>query len=260
MAALPTLENWDSTRDSLHQVALVLSAIKVCCVAPQPNSLQYSLGLADSGLTTASLNVGGELRFDIADLRLIYARDGRKDFEIDVEGYDQKSLLEDVVGGFGSLGIEINPPQTHITQGQRFVIEPGLAADYLTVLEAAYAALARFRAGLGEWLSPLVLWAHHFDLAFLWFPGANMDEHSDPQLAFGFAPYSPGLARPYFYAYCWSPNAGYLALPVSGPARAETGPYTGLYAGYDDLDRGARFDSQVERIMRDYYALARAKL
>ncbi len=260
MAGLPSLENWDSTRDGLHQVALVLSAIKVCCVEPQPNSLQYSLCMTPSGLTTARLNIGGELHFDIAGLQLRYSRGGGKEFQIDVEGYDQKSLIDDVVGGFASLGIEISPSRTHIRQKQRFEIEPGLAADYLAVLNAAYAALARFRAGLGGCLSPLVLWAHHFDLGFLWFPRANMDEHKDPQLAFGFAPHSPGLERPYFYAYGWSAKAGYLELPVSAPARAESGSYTGLYAGYDDLDRGDRFESQVERILRDYYLLAKAKL
>ena len=72
MADLPALDNWDSTRDSLHRVALVLSAIKVSCVEPQPNSLQYSLSLTPSGLSTARLNVGGELRFDISALKLIY--------------------------------------------------------------------------------------------------------------------------------------------------------------------------------------------
>ena len=257
MTDLPTLENWDSTRDGLHQVALVQSAIKVCCVEPQPNSLQYSLGVTRSGLSTSRLNVGGELRFDIAELRLVYSRDERKDFVINVAGYDQKSLIDDVVSGFASLGIDIRPPRTHITHRHRFDIEPGLAADYLTVLDAAYVALARFRARLGGCLSPLVLWAHHFDLAFLWFPGASMDEHKDPQLAFGFAPYSPGLQRPYFYAYGWSPEAGYLELPVSAPARAESGSYTGLHAGYDDLDRGDQFASQVEGILHDYYLLAK---
>ncbi|MDE2819930.1 MAG: DUF5996 family protein [Chloroflexota bacterium] len=260
MADLPTLENWESTRDGLHQVALALSAIKVSCVEPQLNSLQYSLGVTPGGLTTSRLNVGGELRFDIADLRLVYSRDERKDFEIDLAGYDQKSLIDDVVSSFASLGIEINPPRTHIRPDQRFEIEPSLAADYLTVLDAAYAALARFRAGLGGCLSPLVLWAHHFDLGFLCFPGTSMDERKDPQLAFGFAPCSPGLDRPYVYAYGWSPKAGYLQLPVSAPARAESDSYTGLYAGYDDLDRGSRFGSQVERILLDYYTLAKAKL
>ncbi|MCY4072583.1 MAG: DUF5996 family protein [Chloroflexi bacterium] len=260
MAGLPSLENWESTRDGLHQVALVLSAIRVCCVEPQPNSLQYSLGVTPAGLTTARLNIGGELRFDMADLQLRYSRGEGKDFEIDVEGYDQKSLIDDVVGGFASLGIEISPSRTHIRHNQIFEIDLGLAADYMNVLDAAYAALARLRAGLGGCLSPLVLWAHHFDLGFLWFPGASMDEHKDPQLAFGFAPYSPGLDRPYFYAYGWSPDTGYLALPVSAPARAESDSYTGLYAGYDDLDKGDRFESQVERILRDYYSLAKGEL
>ncbi len=260
MAGLPSLENWDTTRDGLHQVALALSAIRVRCVEPQPNSLQYSLSLTPAGLSTSRLNVGGELRFDIAGLRLIYWRDEGKEFEIDVQGTDQESLLDEIVGRFASLGIDISPPRTHIKHGQRFEIEPGLAADYLTVLDAAYAALERFRAGLGGCLSPLVLWAHHFDLGFLWFPGASMDEHKDPQVAFGFAPYSPGLDRPYFYAYGWSPEAGYLELPISMPARAESGSYRGLYAGYDDLDRGAGFGSQVEGILLDYYSLAKARL
>lgn len=260
MGDLPSLENWDSTRDGLHQVALVLSAIRVCCVEPQPNSLQYSLGVTPAGLSTARLNIGGELRFDIADLRLVYWRDEGKGFEIDVAGADQQSLIDEVVGGFASLGIDISPPRTHITQSRRLEIEASLAGDYLTVLDAAHAALARFRAGLGGGLSPLVLWAHHFDLGFLWFPGASMDEQKDPQLAFGFAPCSPGLDRPYFYAYGWSPEAGYLALPVSAPARTESGSYTGLYAGYDDLDKGARFSSEVEGILLDYYALAKEQL
>lgn len=260
MAGLPSLENWDSTREGLHQVALVLSAIKVSCVEPQRNSLQYSLSVTPGGLSTSRLNVGGELRFDIAELQLNYSRDGRKDFEIDVGGCDQRSLIDDVVGGFASLGIEISPSRGHIRHSRRLEIEPGLAADYLTVLDTAYAALARLRARLSGWLSPLVLWAHHFDLAFLWFSGASMDEHRDPHLAFGFAPCSPGLARPYFYAYGWSATAGYLELPVSGPARAETGSYTGLYAGYDDLDRGDRFESQIEGILLDYYSLAKAEL
>lgn len=260
MAALPTLENWSATRDGLHQVALVLSAVRVSCVDPQPNSLQYSLRLTPGGLTTSRLNVGGQLRFDLARRQLIYSRDDGKAFQINVDGYDQKSLIDEVAGAFGALGIEISPSRTHITCDRPWAIEPALAGEYLKVLDAAHSALALCQARLGAWSSPLVLWAHHFDLAFLWFPGANRDEHSDPHLAFGFAPCSPGLERPYFYAYGWSPVAGYLQVPALAPARAETESYTGLYAGYDDLDRDHGFASKVERILLDYFSLAKAKL
>ena len=260
MSDLPTLENWDATRDALHQIALVQSAIKVACVEPQPNSLQYSLSVTPAGLSAARLNVGGELCFDIADLRMVYSREDRVEFALDLAGYDQKTLLDDLVGAFASLGIEINPSQTYVKSKQRFAIERELAADYLTVLAAAYASLGRFRARLSGSLSPLVLWAHHFDLGFLWFPGANRDEHKDPQLAFGFAAYSPGLDRPYFYAYGWTATAGYLQIPVTAPARAGTEGYTGLYADYDALDKGDRFGSQVENIMYDYFSLAKREL
>ena len=260
MAKIPTLEYWDTTRDAFHQVALVLSAIRVACVEKQPNDLQYSLDITASGLTTSCLNIGGELQFDITNLQLIYARDGRNAFILDVEGHSQKSLMGAVVGSFEALGIDISPAQIHITQEKRFEIERDLAANYLTLLDAVYTVLSRFRARLSGCMSPLVLWAHHFDLAFIWFPVANMDEHNDPQLAFGFAPYSPGMDRPYFYAYGWSPTAGYLEIPVSPPARAISEGYTGLYAGYDDLPKEDSFDSEVERILLDYHQLAKAKL
>ncbi len=260
MARLPALDNWDSTRDALHQIALVISAIRVACAEKQPNDLQYSLDVTASGLTTSRLNIGGELQFDITNLQLIYARDGRKAFILDVAGTSQKSLMSAVVGGFAALGIDISPAQTHITHEKRFEIERGLAANYVTLLDAVYTALSRFRARLSGCMSPLVLWAHHFDLAFIWFAGTSTDEHNDPQLAFGFAPCSPGLDRPYFYAYGWSPTAGYLEIPVSPPARAITEGYTGLYAGYDDLRTQDRFESEVERVLLDYHQLAKAKL
>lgn len=260
MADLPKLENWHATRECLHQVALVMSAIKVACLPPQPNSLQYSLSLRLRGLSTGPLDMGGELRFDMPRLRLSYARDDGAAFQLDVAGRDQKSLYEDVLSAFASVGLDIAPARTHIRHSQPFAIPRDQAAAYMTILDAAYTALARFRARLTGCMSPLALWAHHFDLAFMRFDGANMDEHKQAHLAFGFAPSSPGLERPYFYAYAWSPDAGYARLPAAPPARTESEGYIGLYLGYDDLDRGDGFHSQVEHVLLDYYARATSQI
>ncbi len=263
MASLPALENWECTRDALHQVALVQSAIKVCCVEPQPNSLQYSLNLSPTGLCASQLNIGGELAFDIAGLRLVYSRAGRVEFELEVARHDQQSLFDEVVKAFAALGVEISPSRTHIRHNRRFDINRDLAADYLLLLDVAYGALARFRARLNGYSSSLALWAHHFDLGFLFFPVntvAAMDEHRDAHLAFGFAPNSPGLDRPYFYAYGWSPSGGYVTIPAAWPARLETQNYTGLYAAYDNFDQSQRLDSQVEEIFCDFFQLAIAEL
>ena len=105
-------------------------------------------------MTTSRLNIGGELQFDITNLQLIFARDGRKAFILDVAGTSQKSLMSAVVGGFEALGIDISPAQTHITNDKRFEIERGLAANYVTLLDAVYTALSRFRARLSRVYEP----------------------------------------------------------------------------------------------------------
>ena len=258
--SLPGLANWQATRDALHQVALVVNSLRVACVAPLRNDRQYSLELTAAGLTTAELSFAGELVFDIAELKLVYELDGNSVFLIPVESHTQRTLMREVLSTFAAQGKDVNPSLTHITHDEPFVIDRSQAVDYLLVLQAAAGALSSLRAKLPGYTSTVVVWAHHFDLAFLWFPVESMDEHLDPHLAFGFSPFSPGLERPYFYAYGWSPSAGYVTVPLQPPAIAITEGYTGLYAAYDVLRQGTDFSFEVESILTEYFELARAQL
>lgn len=257
---LPELRNWDATRDTLHQIALVLGAIRVACVDPLPNDLQFSVDVTASGLSTSDLKTGGQLHFDLSNLRLSYERDDRTLFAIDPRGHTQKSLLATLLEGFAAQGSVLEPSLKHIEHDTEFEIDRDTAADYQVALSAVYTALAHFRAKLSGFMSPLVLWPHHFDLGFLWFPGGGMDEHKDAQMSFGFAPNSPGLLRPYFYAYSWSPNSGYVQVPLQPPAQAISEGYTGLYAAYDDLRSAPDFSSVVETMLMVYQRAALARL
>ena len=247
--SLPALDNWESTRDALHQVALVLGAVRVGSTDPLPNDLHFSVDVTARGLTTSALKIGGELQFNFADMTLAYSRDGAQVFSLDIAGHTQKSLLQAVTAGLAARGLTIEPALKHITHDTRFQFDPALAADYLRVIGGVYTALARFRARLSGYMSSLVVWPHHFDMAFLFFPGDGTDEHSDPQLAFGFAPFSDGLERPYIYAYGWSAAAGYVDIPVEAPAKAITEGYTGLYAAYDDLRSLPDFSAAIENLL-----------
>ena len=249
---LPALDNWDTTRDTLHQVALVLGAVRVGAVDPLPNDLHFSLDMTARGPTTSELRVGGELQFRIADMEVVYAHDGVDGFALDIAGHTQKSLLQAVTAGFDARGIAVEPALKHITFDIPLDFDHTLASDYLRVLDVAHTALARFRARLSGNLSPLALWPHHFDLAFLLFPGAGHDERKDPQLAFGFALFSDGWDRPYVYAYGWSQEAGYVDIPVVSPAQAVSDGYTGLYAAYDDLRSLSDFSAAIENMLLAY--------
>ncbi len=249
---MPALDNWNTTRDTLHQVALVLGAARVGVADPLPNDLHFSLDVTASGLSTSALSIGGELQFRIADMSVVYARNDVDVFALDFAGHTQQSLLRTVIAHLGALGMTIEPALKHIKFDIPLDFDPGLASDYWRVLDTVRAALARLRVKLCGYATPLVLWPHHFDLGFLLFPGDGQDEHSDPQLAFGFAPFSDGLDRPYVYAYGWSPEAGYLDIPLESPAQAVTDGYTGLYAAYDDLRARSDFSAVIEDMLLAY--------
>ena len=148
----------------------------------------------------------------------------------------------------------------HVKSETEFAIDGAAAESYAYALNAAYTDLARFRAKLRGFMTPLVLWPHHFDLAFIWFPTDKTDEQSDPQIAYGFAPCSPGLERPYFYAYAWSEPTGYLDFPLDAPAQALRDGYIGLYASYDALREVAQRDAMLENMLLNYHHSASAKL
>jgi hypothetical protein len=109
-------------------------------------------------------------------------------------------------------------------------------------------------------MSPIVIWPHHFDMAFIWFTTENMDEHKAPHLAIGFAPFSDGLNRPYFYGYGWSQETGYVQVELDPPAQAITEAYTGLYAEYDTLRTEDNMNQIIEDMLLAYHRKASAVL
>jgi len=252
--------NWEKTRDSLHQIAQALGAIGAVCADPLPNELHFSLDVAAQGVSTRIMRCGGELCFDFDTLQLSFVRGGCKVFTLDAAGQSQLSLMRRLLVIFGDCGYGIQPSMKHINAEQIFEIDRGLVAAYFSALNGVYTALARFRAKLSGTMTPLVLWPHHFDLAFIWFPRPQADEQSAPQIAYGFSPFSPGLEKPYLYAYAWSASTGYLRMPLQAPAQAVADVYTGLYAAYDDLRDRPDFNGVVAEMLLRYHQQAASKL
>ncbi|MCY4465272.1 MAG: DUF5996 family protein [Chloroflexi bacterium] len=249
---LPALLDWDDTRDALHQVALVLSAIRVAASDKLPNDLQFSLRVTSSGFSTGELPTGATLSFETSALQLLYVRDWLRVFTLGLPEHTPQTLLRALTRGFRRSGFEIEPASKHSNAGLALAIDPQQANAYARALHSLAAVLATVREKLGGSATPVVLWAHHFDLGFLWFPGGGSDERRDAQIAFGFAPSSPGLPRPYIYAYAWSQPTGYLQLPLVPPAIANTQGYTGLYAAYDDLRKLEEPRQAIEAMLLDY--------
>ncbi|HEX2906108.1 MAG TPA: DUF5996 family protein, partial [Phototrophicaceae bacterium] len=124
-------------------------------------------------------------------------------------------------------------------------VDVQLAADYVGVQYRLFTALARFRARLLGGLSPIVLWPHNFDFSFLLFANPEMSE-AGRHAAFGFEPRSPGLERPYIYAYVRPTPDGLTGQPLPPLARWQTEGWTGAVIQYDDLRQHAEPELALE--------------
>lgn len=197
---LPELTDWEATRTGLHQAAQVLAAVQVAGCDPLPNGLRYGLLSTPSGLKTRDLQAGVRLTLDYAEQRIRY--DER---QFSLVGQTRQSLAEAI---FAALPGE--PPA--LESSPVFEIDTAQAAAYARVQWQMHTALALLKAMFIGMQTPLVVWAHGFDLSTLWFMGASLDEERDQHVNFGFSPGTPDVGQPYVYFYV-SPVMEGLVVP-----------------------------------------------
>ncbi|NWF69615.1 MAG: hypothetical protein HXY40_11070 [Chloroflexi bacterium] len=226
--ALPALDNWETTRDSLQRALLILNAVRLRYSAQQPNHLHHSVSVYPHALSSgpfwlASAQTVQEVRLDFVTASI----NG-----IALRGHTQKSLALAVM-----QQEKLDIPLDKLADERPLEVDSALAAAYAQTLYSVFTALARFRARLAGSMTPLVVWPHHFDLSFLWF-ASKMDDESAPHMNFGFSPGDAGIPRPYLYAYAYPAPPEQTTLALLAPARWHTEGWTGVRADYDDW-RGA---------------------
>jgi hypothetical protein len=250
------LANWDATRVGLHQAAQVLNAIKVPSVERQPNARHHSLTPDGASLRTGKLNFGGELRLDLLapeGAAIIYAGD-KTGFVVPIHGQTQQSLLQTVLAELAKLGHSVTPRMDSIEFDEPIHLDNHLVGEYAITLESIYVEMARFRGRLAGMMSPIVLWPHHFDMAFLYFL-AGQDEHSDPHINFGFSPESPGFPRPYFYVYRYPMPDGLLGAPLPEVAYWHNSGWTGVVIEYDAFIKTFNHERRLAYWLHDIYEI-----
>ena len=199
---LPNLSDWEDTRNSLHQALRILSVTRVVDIDPLPNELQYSTIPTATGATTGVLKSGGELSLDFVQATIMYRRDGTDIFSVDLQGHNQKSLAETVFIEFDNVGITITPNWSKVEATTPFGVDKDQAQAFSEMMWRMLTSLARLKGRLYGGQTPLVLWAHGFDLSTLWFLD-GMDEQQDPHINFGFSPGTSDVGQPYTYCYAW---------------------------------------------------------
>ncbi len=232
---LSTLQNWESTRQALHQAAQVIGGIKKVSVQPLPNYAHFGLYVTKDGLTTGSLADGGELQLNLVTSAITYTCPESTLSTVPLQDHSQASLTDAVLKVMADAGHPAaNVDLAHLADQTPFAINPPIAADYQQALYTIYTAIARFRARLLGSMSPIIVFPHGFDLSFLWFKRGS-EERTDPHLNFGFSPGSAGFPRPYIYSYASPLPEGYFDVTLPAPARFTRDPWKGIVIDYDML-------------------------
>lgn len=237
---LPPLKDWETTRDSLHQAAQVLSVIKKACIAPQQNALHLSMRVVPEGLSTGALSIGTFVLNYSTGAVDYYSFPDSQPTHVPLAHHNPRllpmQLMQEVAKARPDQTLRVLPKASESTTP--FVIDPQLGAEYASTQYTVFTALARFRARITGLMTPLVVWPHGFDMSMLWFPTGDSgmpDEQTIPHLNFGFSPGSAGLPRPYLYAYAWPTPKSLNARLLPRPARWYNESWTGVVVDYDAL-------------------------
>lgn len=193
---------------TMHQASKILLTARLLGSDPLPNGLRHSLlpALNEFALTTGALSFGGELRLNFTNPSIHYVQDGKTLFDVPMDGHTQTSLFHQVYAEFGKLGLSLNPDASKITETLPFEFTPKNTHALYDTMITIYGWIASVKARFLGFQTPLVWWAHGFDLSCLWFPHGG-DEHTDSHLNIGFSPGTPDIGEPYLYFYVYPPLA-----------------------------------------------------
>ena len=249
---LPSLTDWEVTREALHQAALVLSPIKKLGVDPDEKFFHHvALHVAPEGLTTGTTASGGLLLNFMAGTVSYIPLKGQS-LSISLAGHTQISLMDAILKTMEQSGMKIEPDRGKINHDSPLHIDLHQASDYASVLNTVYRALSVFHGSLSGDRTEPVVFPHHFDLSFLWFNGTAENEQQ-PHVNFGFSPGDDSIPRPYLYGYAWD-GKGFLDLQVSEPLHHDPNYTGGVVLYYDDLrvsdNPGEMLKSALESIQK----------
>jgi len=260
--SLPRLRNWNETSKALHQASMLIAPVQNALFEPRKNYLHLAVDIQRNGLSSQTLPQGGRIEIDYIQGAIVYHRPDGAAVLMKLAEHTQSSLFErllhelkrdelavflaDVAGDSLAQGLmqklQSDSNKTvflklaDLSHSDKLIYNAQEGRDYADVLYTMFTSVARFRARVQGHMTPVVVWAEHFDLSTLWFHPDNptMDDHK-AHMNFGFAPFSTGFERPYLYVYIYPYPESFVPPALPEPALWNMQGFTGVIVHYDDI-------------------------
>ncbi|HEY5442117.1 MAG TPA: DUF5996 family protein [Candidatus Saccharimonadales bacterium] len=237
------IEKLAPTRDRLQDVALVLSSLQRAFLPKDPRQWQYGLEVTMRGISTQAFMLKGQETRAGIDLVRRKFRLASAAWRLDE--YGGPELLNNVRVWLASQGVDnvLEEPKFKGI-GQDFVSDQ--AKVYAEALWWLHKQFRIFKAELSEGVtSPILLYAHHFDLSLVWFP------HDDErQLSLGWSTGDKTIPEPYLYFTAYPEPDGFSKLAVPKEAHWQTEGFSALILPYAALAAS----EEPEKLLRQFAA------
>lgn len=261
----PSLENFEPTRQTLHNYANVVGVVPRAHAVFHPQWWHISLRLTERGLKTAVMPLpDGQTFWLEMDLRrhnilLQTGYGGTQVFSM-TAGLTGTEMGDAVLTAVTNLGLSGEYVREKFESDDARTYEPAQAENFFTVLSHVHLIFAEHRATLTGKMGPLQVWPHGFDLAFEWFGPRTerYEEHGTvkelpSQINLGFYP----GGDPYFYSNPW-PFAGEQLLdkPLPDGAAWHTEGWQGSILPYQELINDENAESRLRAYAQAVFDLA----
>lgn len=234
----------DSSFEPLHHYARAINLIRRAHTPRQKHWSHTSLRVTAAGLTTTPIAYNNslfELALDLTTHQLHITTSTGKRAQLPLHGQPLSQFWDELTALLRAFGIQstaAKPDYTDVTSPY----DQTLVQNYFQALAQIDTLLKQFQGELRGETSPVQFWAHHFDLAMLWFSGRLVpdkdpkdEENADEQMNFGFSLGDAAIPEPYCYITAYPTPDGFVNSALPKGATWHTKGWNGALLPYKTL-------------------------
>ena len=268
-AVFPSLEGFETTRDTLHWYSKAIGVISRAHAEIQPRWQHLGLIVRPNGFETVKMPLPGggkfSLRMDLTRHRTVLVNSSGTTQELDMlAGFTAVQFGEQLIQMVKNLGLKGKYDRKRFEDNGTRFYDPEMAERFLAVLNQINRIFNRHRESLEGDRDPVLLWPHGFDLGFVWFGSRPVTYEENgkivqglAQLNLGFSPGESSYPKPYFYSNPWPFEKDKLVnQPLPEDASWHLESWKGSLLPYNRLVNKERAEELLLEYARAVYKIA----
>lgn len=218
------------TREYVQDVSKVIGKVQQVLITAQPHDWHKGLEVTKTGLRSQQPTNNERIAVDLVTGQI---STGKSTWKLD----GMSSL--DVLNGFiewvksqpTSGNLALPELQSHISTYD--FEQTGLIAKLNYEANTILTEIkARITLGM---TSPVLLFPHHFDVSFVWFPGQPANKANEHQFTYGFSTGDEYIAEPYYYVTEYPLSEKFEKVSFKAPAYWHAEGFSGAVLKYSEV-------------------------